>query len=84
MPIATYSHKKPSFKILKKLDIGKGSGNLLVIGDKISVDGLFAWNIGAEFIKSGRKISGKESFLVKLINFADDIIWKILKLLKLI
>src|SRR3989344_3820413 len=65
LPIATYDHKKPSSKILKKLGIRRGGRNLLVIGDKISVDGLFAWNIGSEFIKVERKISGTESLIVK-------------------
>ncbi|MDO8430340.1 MAG: hypothetical protein Q7S73_03160 [bacterium] len=80
LPIATYNHKKPSSKIIKELGIGKENKNFLVIGDKVLIDGLFALNIGAEFIKVKRKISGQESLVIKLINLADDLICQVVKL----
>ena len=84
LPIATYDHKKPSSKIISKLGIGKGNRNLLVIGDKFLTDWLFAKNIGAGFLKTARKVSGKESSAIKLINFFDDAVWQIMEFLKII
>ncbi len=77
--IVTYNHKKPSSKILADAGAKIGGENLLVIGDKFLIDGVFALNIGANFIKIKRKISGKESFFVQLINFLDDIVWQTVK-----
>lgn len=84
LPVATYNYKKPSSKIIRGLGIEKGNKNLSVIGDKILIDGLFALNIGARFIKVKRKISGQESVIIRLINLSDDIVWQAMKLLKLI
>ncbi|OGF62464.1 hypothetical protein A2926_01920 [Candidatus Giovannonibacteria bacterium RIFCSPLOWO2_01_FULL_44_40] len=67
--------KKPSRKVADGTDIaGK---KVIVIGDKFLTDGLFAKNIGAEFIKVRRKISGRESFFVKITYLMDDLAWKI-------
>lgn len=84
LPIVTYDHKKPSSKIIGKLEIGRESKNLLVIGDKFLTDWLFAKNIGADFLKTARKVSGKESLAIKLINFFDDAVWKIMEFVKII
>lgn len=77
--VVTYRHKKPSAKIVADAGVALVRGNALVIGDKFLIDGVFALHIGANFIKIKRKISGKESFLVRLINFLDDIIWQTVK-----
>lgn len=84
LPIVTHNHKKPSSKIIKELGLDKENKNLLVIGDKFLTDWLFAKNIGAQFIKVKRKVSGQESILIKLINLADDLVWKIAKFVKII
>jgi len=84
LPIVTHNHKKPSLRIIENLGIKKGGGNLLVIGDKFLTDGLFALNIGAEFVKVGRKISGKESLDVKIVNFLDNILWQMAKFVRII
>ena len=60
--------------MLAELNLKPRSKELLVIGDKFLTDGLFAKNIGAEFIKAKRKISGQESILIKLINLFDDLL----------
>lgn len=70
-------HKKPSGKILDEID-SRGKKNIVVIGDKFLTDYLFAKNIGATFIKAKRKLSGHESFMTKLINFADDAVYKMI------
>ena len=76
--------KKPNSGILKEFGENLTDQPLVVIGDKFLTDWFFAKNIGAEFIKVKRKISGKESLVIKLINFADDLAWQIAKLLKFI
>lgn len=78
LSIITHKHKKPSRKIIDGLKINSASNQFLVIGDKWLTDGRFAKNIGAQFIKTKRKVSGQESFSVQLINFLDDLIWRIL------
>ncbi|OHC47303.1 MAG: hypothetical protein A2X69_06185 [Rhodobacteraceae bacterium GWF1_65_7] len=70
--------KKPSREAAKGVDMaGK---KVIVIGDKFLTDGLFAKNIGAEFIKIKRKVSGKEPLFVKFTYLVDDfisvILWK--------
>ncbi|OGF64221.1 hypothetical protein A2661_00555 [Candidatus Giovannonibacteria bacterium RIFCSPHIGHO2_01_FULL_45_24] len=68
--------KKPSREAAEGVDIaGK---KVVVIGDKFLTDGLFAKNIGAEFIKVRRKISGRENFFVKVTYLIDDFISSIL------
>lgn len=83
LPILNKKYRKPSRKIVSVLE-RSGPHQYLVIGDKFLTDGLFARNIGGKFIKVRRKISGNETFLVKIINFLDDIIWNITQWLKLI
>ncbi len=83
LPVAAEQYRKPDHRVLKGLGLDH-SKNRLVIGDKFLTDGLFAWNIGAEFIKVKRKVSGKEVPTIKLIDFIDDLIWQILKFLKII
>lgn len=68
--------KKPSRRAAEGVDL-KGK-KAVVIGDKFLTDGLFAKNIGAEFIKVKRKISGRESFFIKLTYLIDDIVSGIL------
>ena len=84
LPIVTHHYKKPSSKMLVELNLKPNSKELLVIGDKFLTDGLFARNIGSEFIKIKRKISGKETLIIKIINFLDDISFKIVLWLKII
>lgn len=83
LPIVSEQYKKPDHRILHGMGLSDGDKKL-VIGDKFLTDGRFAKNIGAEFLKVKRKISGKESLSVKIINLADDISWQILNLLKII
>lgn len=67
--------KKPSRKAAEGVDLE--DKKVIVIGDKFLTDGLFAKNIGAEFIKVKRKISGKEALFVKITYLIDDLAWKI-------
>lgn len=69
--------RKPNKKILYLIENSQNKP-YLVIGDKFLTDGIFAKRINARFIKVERIISGKESFLNKLIYWADDLISKFL------
>lgn len=71
--------KKPSKKILKLIEVSP-STKLLVIGDKVLTDGLFAKNIKADFIKINRIASKSDKPKIKLINWIDDLASKIFKL----
>jgi predicted HAD superfamily phosphohydrolase YqeG len=69
-------HRKPSPKIRALLPTL--SGGVIVIGDKLLTDGLFAKNIGAQFVKVRRRTSGNERVLVKVTYWIDDIIYSLL------
>ena len=47
---------------------------LVVIGDKLLIDGLFARFIGASFIQVIPKYSGKEPLSLRAVNFVDDVV----------
>ncbi len=83
LPILNKKYRKPNRKIVSVLE-RSGPHHYVVIGDKFLTDGLFAKNIGGEFIKVKRKISGQESLVIKLINLGDDLAWHTAKILKLI
>lgn len=68
--------KKPSRKAAE--GVNTAGRKAIVIGDKFLTDGLFAKNIGAEFIKVGRKTSGNESLFVKITYLIDDLVSAIL------
>lgn len=67
--------KKPSAKVAN----GVGGKEMVVIGDKIITDWLFAKNIRASFLKTRRKISGQEHLAVKLAYWTDDLIYLLFK-----
>ncbi|MBU1179716.1 HAD hydrolase-like protein [Patescibacteria group bacterium] len=70
--------KKPFKGIIKDLDLEKK--DCVVIGDKFLTDGLFAKNIGAEFIMVKKKISGKERPIIKIIDFFDNLVYKLYRM----
>ncbi len=43
-----------------------------VFGDKLITDGLFAWRIGARFVKVRRLVSGTESLTDTIVFMLDD------------
>jgi predicted HAD superfamily phosphohydrolase YqeG len=67
-------HRKPSRRIVDAIPAEHRIQPLVVIGDKIVVDGLFAWRIGARFIKVDRVVSASDRRLVRLTYFLDDVI----------
>jgi predicted HAD superfamily phosphohydrolase YqeG len=71
IPLLKTSFKKPNKKVIDGLP-GHLRKNLVVIGDKIIIDGLFAKNIGAEFIKVKRLTSKNDGFNTKFTYILDN------------
>jgi len=65
-------YKKPNKKIIESLPENQ-KGNLVVIGDKFLVDGIFAKRIGAKFIKVKRIVHQDDEPLIKLLYLLDNI-----------
>jgi len=72
--------KKPRTECLSYLENTENQP-LLVIGDKIFTDGLFAKNASAKFILTKRIVSKHDSFKIKLINLVDTILGPFISLL---
>jgi predicted HAD superfamily phosphohydrolase YqeG len=47
---------------------------LVVIGDRLGTDGLFAWMLGVPFLRVRSKRSGAELFMVRLFYLLDDVV----------
>lgn len=74
-------HRKPSRKVIEAMPAWRRVEPLGVIGDKITVDGLFARRIRAQFIKVGRVLSASDRRSAKLAYFLDDLIaWFVARL----
>ena len=67
-------HRKPNPKVLCGLPPDHRARPLVVIGDKIIVDGVFAWRIGARFIQVARVRLNSDRSLVKATYFFDDVV----------
>ncbi|MDR3519957.1 MAG: hypothetical protein P4L63_03690 [Candidatus Pacebacteria bacterium] len=73
IPFIYTSFKKPNKKVIERLPEYL-KRNLVVVGDKITIDGLFAKNIQAEFVKVKRLTSEADSLKTKLIYLLDNFI----------
>jgi predicted HAD superfamily phosphohydrolase YqeG len=73
-PLIETAHRKPSPNVLLGLPADRRAQALVVIGDKIIVDGLFAWRIGARFIRVGRVRSTSDRRLVRATYLLDDLV----------
>ncbi len=62
--------KKPHKKIIDSLPENL-KNDIVVIGDKVTTDGIFAKNIGGTFIKVKRLTSTTDSLIVKLSYIVD-------------
>ena len=67
-------HRKPNPKVLCGLPPDHRAQPLVVIGDKIMVDGLFAWRIGARFIRVRRVRSTLDRRSVRATYLLDDVV----------
>ena len=68
--------KKPSVRILSFINYDK-TKPLVVIGDKILTDGLFAYRINAKALLLNRRVSSKDPFLVNMTYLLDDTIYSL-------
>ena len=73
IPFLKTPYKKPNKKVISALPENLRK-NIVVVGDKSFIDGLFAKNINAEFIKVKRLTGKTDRLVAKLIYFFDDII----------
>jgi len=67
-------HRKPNRKVLDSLPAHHRARRIVVIGDKRIADGLFAWRIGARFIRVARIVSPNDRFIAKMSYYLDDLI----------
>ncbi|OGG80049.1 hypothetical protein A3A39_03080 [Candidatus Kaiserbacteria bacterium RIFCSPLOWO2_01_FULL_54_13] len=72
-------HKKPSRRVLESL--GSHREKLFVIGDKMLTDGLFALNIGAQFVHVGRVRHARDPHLMRGMYVFDDLVGPFLRFL---
>ncbi|MBF05448.1 hypothetical protein CL644_01960 [bacterium] len=70
--------KKPSIRILSFIKYDK-TKPLVVIGDKILTDGLFAYRINAKALLLNRRVSQKDPLVVRVTYLIDDTIYSLCK-----
>jgi len=70
-------YKKPNSLIQKALP--KNGKSVLVIGDKIMIDGTLAMMIGAKLVIVERQVSAKDRWFVKVGYFCEDLVFSFLK-----
>jgi predicted HAD superfamily phosphohydrolase YqeG len=73
-PYIESNHRKPSRRVIDAIPVEHRNHPLVVIGDKIMIDGLFAWRIGARFVKVGRIVSPGDRRSVRWTYLLDDFI----------
>lgn len=77
---AVVSHyKKPNPRVLKSLE--RPSEGAVVIGDKVLTDGIFAWRIGADFIKVDSLRAPTDDFLTRVSYALDSAVWSLCRAL---
>lgn len=72
-------HRKPSVNVLQTIP-RSGAEKIVVIGDKILTDGLFAKRTGATFIHIRSERSHEDPSIVRLQYFLERIVQKFIKL----
>ncbi len=78
LPWVDSPHKKPSTHILKYMDYDK-TKPLLVIGDKVLTDGIFAYRIKSELVLIKRRTYPNDRWYIKLSYIIDDAFFSFLK-----
>jgi len=77
---AVVSHyKKPNPRVLKSLD--RPREGAVVIGDKVLTDGIFAWRIGADFVKVDPLRAPTDDMLTQASYVLDSVVWSFCKVL---
>lgn len=83
LKIINTKYKKPNLKILNDIPKSKHK-SVIVIGDKMLTDGIFALLARVPFIPVKRKTDGNERLFVKFVYIADTILYRLLHIIKLI
>lgn len=65
------SYRKPSRRVVEGLE--RQGRRMVVIGDKMLTDGLFAANIGAEFVPVQRIRHADDGWYARFVYFLDDV-----------
>ena len=73
--------RKPDPRIARDIPPSRHSRRV-VIGDRAMTDGLFAYFIGARFIKVRRARSGAESVFRRALYWADDALFSLVRAIK--
>lgn len=71
-------HRKPSKRVIEFLPPHHKAAPRVVIGDKVLIDGLFAFRIGARFVKVAPIRSPGDRTLTKVAYFLDALVSRIL------
>lgn len=75
---AVVSHyKKPNPRVLKSLE--RPQDGAVVIGDKVLTDGIFAWRVGADFIKVDPIRAPTDDLLTRASYTLDAAVWALCK-----
>jgi predicted HAD superfamily phosphohydrolase YqeG len=77
LPLLQSNHQKPNKKIAESINLK--DKELLVIGDKILIDGVLARSIHADFIKIRSKYSKDNRLSVKIVSFFDGGVYFLVK-----
>lgn len=70
VPVAGEGYRKPSRPIADVVRAPQAS--LVVIGDRLATDGLFAWRIGAQFILVRRRRAASDRWVIRCLYWLDD------------
>jgi len=77
LPYIHTQHRKPSKKVLEALKYDT-SKQLLVIGDKILTDGIFAKRIRARLVLLERRLSHNDRFVIRFTYLVEDFLYWVL------
>ena len=70
--------RKPSTRVLEGLPMQLREKKKIVIGDKVIIDGFFAWRIRAQFLKVRGITSPDDSLFPRILYAVDRLISKIM------
>lgn len=76
-------HRKPDPRAMHT--VARGSNELVVIGDKVLTDGLFALFVRGRFVRIARIVSGNDSVLDRFAHAVDDVAaqaWGLVRLMR--
>lgn len=76
IPWVDSGYRKPSTRIMRFIDYNVEKP-LVVIGDKILTDGLFAYRIKAQLLLIDRRLSSQDPLITRITYWIDDMIYSL-------